>query len=153
MRILFFIVFVGLTSSVFAQSEEVTTEELMRYAVAMDSINRLTNNVIEEVTERVKNSTAITAARYNELSRIVNDSTQLVQANATAEEVAALRDILTYKDEQTAKINETFQSLAKEYIGVSTFNKVKKALSNDKTLKQQYDSILSVVNTEIQDVD
>jgi len=137
------------TGSLFAVAQAnnpVTSEELMRYATAMDSVDGMTRRVIDAVTERVKNGAALSASRYNELSKIANDSTQLAAANAKPEEVAALKEIIAFKDAETAKINQTFQSLAKDYVGAATFNKVKRALAADPALKQKYDSIISTLS-------
>jgi hypothetical protein len=47
------------------------------------------------------------------------------------------------KDSGTTEINTTFKSLAKEYVGASTYNKVKRALSEGGEAKTKYDGMLN----------
>lgn len=135
------------TFSILAQESDtpISDEELTKYAVVMDSIDNLKKDLLESISGLVKNNDKISAARYNELSKIVNDETKLTEAKATTEEITALKEILTKKDEGTAKIQETFQSLAKEYVGATIYNKVKKALSTDSSVKARYETILAEI--------
>lgn len=138
------------TSVVNAQqsTDAVTDEELKKYAIAMDSIDNMKKDLMEEISELVKNNEKITAARYNELSKVINDETKLAEAKATPEEIAAIKEVLSKKDEGTAKIQSTFQSLAKDYVGAATYNKVRKALAEDADLKAKYDAIIAEFNKE-----
>jgi Ca2+-binding EF-hand superfamily protein len=54
------------------------------------------------------------------------------------------------KKEETLKINKAFQSLAKDYLGAATYNKVKKALSTNPELKKQYDALISEMEKDNQ---
>ena len=132
-------------SSVFAQDAAVivSDEELTKYATAMDSINEMSASLRLFITDKVKNGKVMTAARYNEVSKIINDETKLTEAKATPEEIAFVKEVAAKRDEESSKINQAFQSLAKEYVGVATFNKVKKALTTDAELKGKYDSLLA----------
>jgi hypothetical protein len=132
----------------FAQTgaPEITDEELTKYAVAMDSIDDMKADLLKSISEFVKNNDKISGARYNELSKIINDEQKLTEAKATPEEIAAVKEVLAKKDEGTAKIQETIQTLAKEYVGASVYNKVKKALATDAEIKSRYEAILAEVN-------
>lgn len=120
----------------------ITDEELSKYATAMDSVNEMSASVMVTISDMVKNSTVMNAARYNDLSKIAKDDAKLAEAKATPEEIAFLNEVATKKEEETARINAAFQSLAKDYVGVAVFNKVKKALSADAELKTKYDSLM-----------
>lgn len=127
----------------YAQEEvTITDEELSKYATAMDSVNEMSASVLVTISDMVKNSEVMDAARYNDLSKIAKDEAKLAEAKATPEEIAFLNEVATKKEEETARINAAFQSLAKEYVGVAVFNKVKKALSADAELKTKYDSLM-----------
>ena len=141
--ILFSILSLITISSAFSQDEPVTEEELMRYATAMDSINEMSAEVIVLITDMVKNTELMNAARYNELSQIIDDKAKLTEANATEEEIAFVNGIAVKKDEATAQINKAFQNLAKDYVTVPTYTKVKKALSTDAVLKEKYDALMT----------
>jgi len=127
----------------FAQEATVTQEELTKYATAMDSINEMSAEVKEMITELVRDNKVVTAARYNEISKIIADETKLAEAKATPEEVAFVKELAVKRDSATVQINAAVQSLAKDYVGASTFNKVRKALSTDAELKSKYDALMA----------
>ncbi len=129
------------TAPIFAQ-EMVTDEELKKYAVTMDSINDMKESLLEEISTMVKENDKITNARYNELSKIMNDEAKLAEAKATPEEIEFMKQVAEKKNEGTTEINQTFQSMAKEYIGAASYNKVKKALTTGTSLKSKYESML-----------
>jgi len=139
----------SLTSFAAAAQDNTATpsdEELKKYAVAMDSIDDMKTDLLKSISEFVKNNDKISGARYNELSKIINDEQKLAEAKATPEEIAAVQEVLDQKNEGTAKIQETFQSLAKDYVGASVYNKVKKALAADPEVKSRYEAIMSEIN-------
>lgn len=125
---------------------EITDDELQKYAVAMDSIENMKAALLKEISELVKNSEKISGARYNELSKIINDEQKLAEAKATPVEIEGVKEVLLKKDEGTVKIQQTFQSLAKDYVGAAVYNKVKKALTADPAVKSRYDAILAEVS-------
>jgi hypothetical protein len=90
----------------------------------------------------VTTNTGVSAARYNELFKIINDEGKLLDANATADEINFVKQVIAKREEGTAKIKQTYQSLAKDYVGASAFNKVKKALSSDEALKTKYQGLM-----------
>ncbi len=120
----------------------VTDEELTKYATAMDSVNELTVELMDSITLMVKNTTVMNAARYNDLSKIIGDESKLAEAKATPEEIDFVKSVVDYKSKGTSEINAAFQSLAKEYVGAATFNKVKKALGSDAELKSKYERLM-----------
>jgi hypothetical protein len=132
-------------SSVFAQDAAVTVtdEELTKYATAMDSINEMSASLRLLITDMVKNGKVMNAARYNEVSKIINEEGKLAEAKATPEEIAFVKEVAVKRDEESSKINQAFQSLAKDYVGAATFNKVKKALTSDAELKSKYDTLMA----------
>jgi predicted nucleic acid-binding Zn-ribbon protein len=91
--LLFFVIF-----NAYAQTEVVVSDdELNKYATAMDSVNELTIQLMDSISLLVKNTTVMSAARYNELSRIVNNKIKLSEAKATAEEIIFVKYIAEYK--------------------------------------------------------
>jgi hypothetical protein len=124
------------------QNLAVTDEELLKYATAVDSVNEMSAEAKLELSEMVKNSTVMNAARYNDLNKIINDEAKLAEAKATPEEIAFVKSVVARREEEMASINSTYQSLAKEYVTPAVFNKVKKALTSDTDLKKRYDSLM-----------
>lgn len=144
--ILLFVFALIAAPGVFAQSDaaqtQISDEELEKYAVTMDSINDMKESLLEDITEMVKGNEKMTNARYNELSKIADDDAALAEAKATPEEITFIREVAAKKDEGTAKIQETFQSMAKDYVGASSYNKVKKALESDTDVKKRYETFM-----------
>ena len=123
----------------------ISDEDLKKYAVTMDSVNGMKQSLLSEITKKVQGNTAITVSRYNELYKVIGDEVKLAEAKATPEEIAFVKEVDAFKNEGAAKINEQFQKLAKEYVGVATFNKIKNSLATDNDLKSRYDQILGQV--------
>ncbi|SKC82781.1 hypothetical protein [Ohtaekwangia koreensis] len=146
MKLKFFslVCFMALFSApLFAQdAAAVTDEELKKYAVAMDSVNEMQAVLTGQIKQMVTTNQTVTAQRYNELFKIIGDEGKLLEANATPDEIRFVKDVIAKKDEGTAKIKETYQLLAKDYVGAAAFNKVKKAISSDESLKSKYQSIM-----------
>src|SRR5690606_3282186 len=142
-RILFtFIFFLSITAIQAQDAEPVNDDELKRYAVMMDSIDAMRDNLLEEISEMVKNNEKISVSRYNDLVKIIDDETKLAEASATPEEIAAIKEVQAKKEAGTAQINDAFRSLAKDYVGASSYNKVKKALK-DPEVNSKYKAILA----------
>lgn len=149
---LFFVVqTINAQDSTTAQSE-ITDEELEKYAVTMDSVEDMKASLLEDITEMVKSNEKITNARYNDLSKIIDDEAALKEAKATPEEIAFLKEVAAKKEEGTKKIQETFQTMAKDYVGASSYNKIKDALKTNPELKKRYETQLDKVGGEDSDV-
>lgn len=123
-------------------SGEITDDELEKYAVTMDSVNDMKASLLKDIETMVKSNEKMTNARYNELTKIVDDEAALAKAKATPEEIAFMKEVATKKEEGTTRIQETFQSMAKDYVGASAYNKIKKALASDPELQKRYQSHL-----------
>jgi hypothetical protein len=150
LKYLSLVVFMSVVSApLFAQdATAVTDEELKKYAVAMDSINEMQAVLSGEIKQMVTTNAGVTAARYNELFKIINDEGKLLEANASAEEIRFVKEVIAKKDAGTAKIKETYQLLAKDYVGAAAFNKVKKAITADEALKSKYQSMMDELSKD-----
>lgn len=131
---------------------EISDEELEKYAVTMDSVEDMKASLLEDIAEMVKANEKMTNARYNDLSKIIDDEAALKEAKATPEEIAFMKEVATKKDEGTKKIQETFQSMAKEYVGASSYNKIKDALKKNPELKKRYETQLDKLGGDDSDV-
>ncbi len=118
-----------------------TDEDLKKYAVTMDSVKGMQLTLNDIITEMVQKNTVMSVQRYNDLFKIANDETKLAEKNATAEEKKFLKDVADKRTEEMARINATYQGLVKEYVGVKTFNAIKKSLETDQALKAKYETM------------
>lgn len=150
-KILALLAIVGLTFGVaMAQEEEetpVTDEELKGYAVVMDSVDAMKENVKNVMAEMIKGNEELSTARYNELNDAVakeNDE-KLAEMEATEEEIAFIKNVIAIKDSLTSQLTESFKEMVKSDLGVKTYNKVKAAIK-DKEVKARYKEILAEVS-------
>ncbi len=127
---------------------KITDEDLRKYAVVMDSINSMKKALLTKMSDMVKNQEGMTNARYNDLNKAINDKAKLDELKATEEEIAFVNSVTEVKNNGAAEISERFQTLAKDFIGVETYNEVKKALASDTALKTRYEAILDEVEGE-----
>ena len=135
-----------------ATQTQITDEELEKYAVTMDSVEDMKTSLLEDITEMVEGNEKMTNARYNDLSKIIDDEAALKEAKATPEEVAFIKDVIAKKEEGTKKIQETFQTMAKDYVGASSYNKIKDELKTNPDLKKRYETQLEKLGGEDSDV-
>ena len=124
-----------------AQTTEITDEDLKKYDVVMDSVAAMQESLREIVAETVRSNTVMEVNRYNELFKIDNDEAKLKEAKATPEEIAFLKQIDDLRKVNIERINATYQALAKDYVGLKTFNAIRKSLQSDQALKARYDNI------------
>ena len=117
-----------------------TDEDLKKYAITMDSVKDMQETLNESITTMVQKATVMPVTRYNELFKIITDSTKLVSAGAKQEEVNFVKEVAKKRADESAKITATFQSMAKEYVGLKAFNAIKKSLATDTAVKEKYDA-------------
>jgi hypothetical protein len=126
----------------------ISDEDLRKYAILMDSIDDMKQSLLKKMGDMVKNNEGMTNARYNELSKAIGDEAKLQELKATEEEIAFINQVNEAKTQGTENITETFQTMAKDFIGVETYNEVKNALASDSEVKARYDQILAEVGSE-----
>ena len=131
-----------------AQTNEITDEDLKKYAVTMDSVKDMQTSLQELVAETVRANTVMPIARYNDLFKFTNDEAKLKENNATPEEIAFLKQIDDLRKVNIDRINQTYQALAKDYVGLKTFNAIRKSLQSDQDLKARYDNVAKDVDSD-----
>jgi hypothetical protein len=142
-KIFLAIIFISSFGTINAQTpaQEFTDEDLKKYAVTMDSVDAMKQNLSDIVAEMVRTNTVMTVQRYNELFKIAADEAKLAEAKATPEEIAFLKQVEQKRNEEIAKMNATYQSLAKDYVGLKQFNAIKKSIETDQAVKAKYEGL------------
>jgi hypothetical protein len=125
-----------------ASSATITDEDIRKYAEVMDSVNAMKQELLGEITDKVKGNPKITVSRYMELSKANGDEAKLAQLKATPDEVAFVKEVGDFKNEGASKISENFQTLVKQ-IGVEKYNAIKEQLETDTAMKAKYDAIMA----------
>ncbi len=118
--------------------DSVTNEELHKYAVMMDSLETLKKSRAEMSIRLAKGNAKITPSRYTQLLPIIDDSKKLTEAKATADEIAYVKDAMTKLTQTQQAFQTTFNELMTKYVGYDTYNKVKRAIANDKRVKDRF---------------
>jgi hypothetical protein len=127
---------------------QVSDEDLKKYAITMDSVKSMQESLQEIVAETVRSNTAMPVARYNELIKLQEDSTKLQAANPTAEELEFMELVDDLREVNIDRINAVYQELAKNYVGLKTFNQIRKSLESDQQLKARYDNLSKDVESK-----
>ena len=125
-----------------------TDEDLKKYAITMDSVNGMKETLQSIIAEMVQQNQVMKVPRYNELFKIADDQAKLKAAQATPEEIQFLKDVADKRKAETARINATYQGLAKDYVGLKAFNAIRKSLESDQALKAKYESISKEVESK-----
>lgn len=118
-----------------------TDEDLKKYAMTMDSVKGMQLTLNDIIAEMVQKNTVMSVQRYNELFKIADDQAKLAEKQATTEEVKFLKEIADKRAEEMARVNATYQGLVKDWVGVKTFNAIKKSLETDQELKAKYETM------------
>jgi hypothetical protein len=125
-----------------------TDEDLKKYAITMDSVNGMKETLKTIIADMVQKNTVMKVTRYNELFKIIDNPEKLAEAKATPEEIAFVKEVDAKRVDETARINATYQGLAKDYVGLKAFNAIRKSLETDQALKAKYESISKELPTK-----
>lgn len=132
----------------FAQeaSEEVTEEEMVKYAAMEAKVQVYIQDKQTTMEEMIKNNEVLGGgARYNELKGAWGNDEKLAEIEATDEEKAAFEEIQNYIDSIGDEVKEYMTGLImdKEVLGAATYNKVRKAMSADPAVKEKINSLIT----------
>ena len=124
-------------------TEEITEEELMKFAAMEDSVTAFYERKNEEIFEMIKNHEVIEPARYNEIKAAWGDDTKLGEISITPEERDAYQAILDTMESVKQEVTELKVNLIKdeEVLGVPTYNKVNRAYKENPEIKEKVDSL------------
>lgn len=133
----------GVNSYAQEATDEITEEELTKFATMEDSVTAFYEMKNEEVIEMIKNHEVIDPGRYNEIKAAWGDDAKLGELNLAAEEKAAYQGILDSMDAVKGEVTELKVSLIKDdnVLGISTYNKVNKAYKEDPEIKEKVDAL------------
>lgn len=140
------ILFIAGLSAKAQKSDSVTSTELNRYAIMMDSLETLKKNRAQISAKLAKGNAKITAARYTQLLPIVDDQKKLTAAKATPDEISYVKDALKTLTAEGQKFSSIFTSLMSEYVGYDTYNKVKQAVESDPKVKSRLEVEIYRIN-------
>jgi hypothetical protein len=133
----------------FAQeAEELTEEEITKYAAMEAKVQTFIEEKQTTMETMIKENEVIGGgARYNELKAAWGNEEKLTEISATEEEKAAYTEIQNYIDSIGDEVKEymTGMIMDKEVLGAATYNKVRKAISADPSVKEKIDALVAQI--------
>ncbi len=127
-------------------AEEITDEEIQKFAAMEDSVMVFYNQKNEELVDMIKNNDVIDGAgRYNEIKEAWGKEEKLAEIELTDEEKAAYEEILNFMESLAGEVRDLKISLIKndEILGAATYNKVNKAMKSNPEIKEKVDSTIA----------
>lgn len=147
LTVLAFLVVSLFSANVYAQeeAEEITEDELMKFAAMEDSVTAFYEMKNEEVIDMIKNHEVIEPGRYNEIKAAWGDDAKLADLELSAEEKEAYEGILQAMEDVKAEVTDLKVGLIKneDVLGVPIYNKVNKAYRGDPEVKEKVDSMIA----------
>ena len=130
------------------EAEELTEEEIVKYATMEAKVQGFIQEKQSTMEEMIKENEVIGGgARYNELKAAWGNEEKLSEIEATEEEKAAYAEIQNYIDSIGDEVKEFMTGLIKdqEVLGVATYNKVRRAMSADPSVKEKIDTLVTEI--------
>lgn len=126
-----------------AQEEEITDENLRRYAMMMEVVDVMKSEISDLTNEMIKNQEGIDGKRYLELSKGEGEA-------ASDFEQQFMANITKMQDERKEAIQDVVQILATKMLpdGGKAYKAVKSAISSDADVKARYEAILAQIQME-----
>lgn len=131
----------------FAQeTEEVTDEELTKYALVMTKLDSLGEQVKATFNEMVKSHELMDGGRnYMTLDAAKGDSVKIAESGLGPDVLAAYDELKDAYDSLQNSYKEEYTRMVKEDLGVSTYNEVRKGLKDDPEVKERYSAIVKEI--------
>lgn len=127
-------------------AEEITDEELAKFAAMEDSVMAFYDQKNEELVSMIKDNEVIDgAARYNEIKDAWEDEEKMAEIEVTDEEKTAYEAILEFMSSLGNEVRDLKIGLIKndEILGVATYNKVNKAIKENPEIKEKVDMMMA----------
>jgi len=128
-------------------NEEITDQELWKYALLNEVIEQMKKDISTEINEMIANQEGIDGKRYVELAKANGDEAKLSELGATDFEKQFMELVEKEKEDRIEAIKTVNQELATKMVGDKgrTYKAIKEALQGDADLKSRYESILDKI--------
>jgi len=144
MKRLFAVLFTLMAATIYVQAqEEITDEDLYRYALMQQVIEEMKSEISTEVNNMIKQQEGIDGNRYVELSKAGGDEAKLKEMGAKDFEIQFINLVEEEKEERIEAIKEVNKLLATKMLGDrgKKYKSIKSALSSDDAVKSRYKTI------------
>lgn len=139
-----------MTKPAMAQENEITDEDLRKYALMSEVIDLMKKDISIELNAMIKSQEGMTGARYKELAATKGDEAKLAAIGAKDFEIQFIALVDDLKDTRTEAIKSVNQELATKMVGDKgrTYKAIKAALEEDPDIKSRYDQIAASISSE-----
>ena len=136
----------------FAQeAEEVTDEEIMKFAVVEDSVNHVKALKTNEFNEALQSSELLNGGRlYVDIKNANGDEAKLAELEVTDEIMAEYDRLMKMYDAIATDLVALKRELVqnKDILGVPIYNKITRGMRADATLKAKVDEAIATLAKE-----
>lgn len=138
-------------NSAVAQDEEISNEDLRRYALMMEVIDAMKQEISDITNEMIRNQEGIDGRRYMELAKAKGDEAKLDAMGAKDFEKKFMTVITKEQEERKEAISDVVQILATKMLpgGGSTYKAIRDGLKSDTALKGRYDTIAAQLKLKV----
>lgn len=130
-------------SPVFAQDDEISDEDLRKYAILNEVIDLMKKDISVMVNDLIKSQEGMTGKRFKELQGAKGDQAKYDELEAKEYEIKFMEIIAEKQAERIEAIKTVNQELATKMLGDGgkKYKAIKTALASDEALKAKYDAI------------
>jgi len=124
--------------------EGVSSDELLRYAEAMNKIDSLKESVKVTFNDMVKSDTLMRGGRvYMDLESAKGDSVKISALNLDDPTLEAYQKLKVGYESLQSNFKDAFTVIIKEDMGAALYNKVRNQLKSDKELEARLNELLA----------
>lgn len=120
-------------------AQEITNQDLYKYAVVMETQDMFKNELSAQITDHINRQAPEIKNRYNELAG--------GEAPANDEEKKFIKDVKDMQSERTGEFSDAFKTMIKRVLGAKTYGAVKKGIADDTDVKQRYNTIVQAMRS------
>ena len=141
---------IGITANVALAQEEISDENLRRYALMMEVVDGMKKEISVITNDMIRNQEGIDGKRYKELSKAKGDEAKLVELGANDLEKQFMLLVYKKQEERIEAIGEVVSILANKLFtgGGKVYKSIKSQLESDEALKSKYDGIVAKIKLE-----
>jgi len=126
-----------------AQNDEITDEDLWKYAMLESVVDAMKADISNAVNDMIKTQEGIDGKRYKELAGVINNNAKLKEMDAKEFEIKFVKLVEKVKSERIEAIKVVNQELATKMVGDNgkKYKTIKDALKNDASLEAKFKEI------------
>lgn len=138
-KTLFAVAFLAVLTFGKSFAQEVTNEDLYKYAVVMETKDMFQGELSSQITEYVEQQDSAIKNRYNALAG--------GETPANDAEKQFIDQVNKMKSDRTTEFGDAFKTMIKRVLGAQTYSAVKKGIANDSGIKERYNTIMQAMKS------